>query len=166
MAGPYLPVTVVNHAAIDIAASADRLWRLIREDFGEAQRWRSLGYSIEPIDDPAAVLGGYRMWMQHDGKVVDNRICHLTEIDETARRLSLFIDYLSEPGGAQVYVTYQAHDITGATRFTLDCHTRVGIQPPDDGQSIAATVDAIKTKSDTHLAGYLAQVKAGLEGAQ
>lgn len=166
MPGTYLPVTVVNHAAIDITAPPDRLWRLILEEFAEANRWRTLGYSIEPIDDPAAVLGGYRMWIERDGKVVDNRVCHITEIDASARRLSMFADYLSEPSGAVVYVTYQAQDIAGGARYTLDSHTRVGIEAPASGEKTAvdATIDAIKTKSDIHLAGYLSQTKARLEG--
>lgn len=167
MPGPYLPVTIVNHAAVDIAVSPARIWRLILDQFAEANRWRELGYSIEPIDDPAAVLGGYRMWREQDAKVVDDRICHITEIDESARRLSMFADYRSEPGGALVYVTYHAQEIAGTARYTMDCHTRVGIETPASGDEakVAATIDAIKTHSDKHLAGYLALTKARLEGA-
>jgi len=167
MPGSYLPVTIVNHAAVDIAVSPDRLWRLILDEFIEANRWRELGYSIDPIDDPAAVLGGYRMWLERDDKVIDDRICHITEIDESARRLSLLADYLSEPGGAMVYVTYHAQEIAGAARYTMDCHTRLGIEVPASGEkaSVAATIDAIKTRSNTHLAGYLSQAKARLERA-
>lgn len=166
MPGPYLPVTIVNHAAVGIAVPPDRLWRLILDEFAEAKRWRELGYSVEPLDDPAAVLGGYRMWRQQNGKVVDSRICHITELDESARRLSLFADYLSEPGGALVYVTYQAQELAGAARYTMDCHTRVGIETPAHGEkaAVAVAIDAIKAHSDTHLAGYLSQTKARLEG--
>lgn len=161
----HLSVTIVNHAAIDISVPPDRLWRVILEQFFEAKRWRELGYSIEPLDDPAAVLGGYRMWMERDGKVVDNRVCHITEIAEAARRLSMFVDYLSEPGGAVVFVTYHAQEIAGATRYTMDCHTRLGIEAPSSSEkTVAATLDAIKTNFDTHLAGYLSQTKARLEG--
>lgn len=166
MTGLYLPVTIVNHAAVEIAVPPDRVWRLIREHFVEAERWRELGYSIEQLDDPAAVFGSYRMWLQQDDKAVDNRVCHITELDDDARRLSLFADYLSLPGGAQVYVTYQAQELADATRYTMDCHTRVGIDASTstDKAAVAAAIDAIKSSSDTHLAGFLAQTKARLEG--
>ncbi|MBL8269642.1 SRPBCC family protein [Steroidobacter sp.] len=168
MTGLYLPVTIVNHAAIDIAVPPDRVWRLILEHFVDAQRWRELGYCIEPLDDPAAVFGSYRMWLEQDDKVVDNRVCHITEIDDSARRLSLFADYLSQPGGAQVYVTYQAQEIAGATRYTMDCHTRAGIDASAklDKASVATAIAAIKSHSDTHLAGFLARIKTRLEGTE
>lgn len=166
MAGTFLPVTIVNHAAVDIAVPPDRVWHLILDEFVEANRWRELGYSIEPLANPAVVLGGYRMWREQDGKVVDNRVCHITEIDASARRVSLFADYLSEPGGVQVYVTYQAQEFSGTARYAMDCHTRVGIEAPACGEkaAVAAVIDAIKTHSDTHLAGYLSRTKARLEG--
>ncbi|MBR2173842.1 hypothetical protein [Sphingopyxis sp.] len=163
MSDTYLPVTVVNHAAIDIAVAPDTVWCLILDQFRDAKRWRELGYSIAPIDDPAAIYGGYRMYMENDSKIVDDRICMVTEIDEAERRLSLCADYLTTPGGVLVYVTYQAHPTAQGTRYTMDCHTRVGIEMPARDCDVAASIEAIKNHSDTHLADYLARTKASLE---
>lgn len=153
-----VPATIVNHVAIDIAASPDAVWDVIVDEYIEANKFRSSGYTIETIDDPAAVLGGYRIVYEQDGKILDERICHVTERDDSTRRLSMFADYLSAPGGIQVYATYQAHEAPGGATYTLDCHARMNV---DAGADIA---DVTK-QSDAGLVGYLNDVKARVEGS-
>lgn len=160
------PVTIVNHVAVDIARSPDALWRAILDDYVEATKFREVA-EIEPIDDPSAVLGGYRMRLEHEG-VVDRRDIHFTEHDETARRLSIFADYLTVPaGGMRVWVTYQAQEIPSGARYAIDCHTRLNIEAPAGGakSDIAAAVAEMKTNFDVGLIAYLERVKAGLEAA-
>lgn len=160
-----LPVTIVNHVAIDIAATPDAVWGAILEDYIDGTKFGGAGYAVEPLDDPAAPLGGYRMRLTKDGAVVDDRIVHITERDDAARRLSLCADYLSVPGGLQVFATYQAREIAEGGRYTLDCHTRMTLEPPADGGDIATAIAETKGQFDSALVPYFASFKARLEGA-
>lgn len=161
-----VPVTIVNHAAIDIAAAPDAVWREILDAYAEARKFRET-HTVEPIDDPAAVLGGYRMRLEKDGVLLDDRIVHLTERDEAARRLSAFADYLSVPGGLQVFATYQVHEAPDGARYTLDCHTRMSLEAPAGAQrpELAEIVGKMKAQFDPSLDDYLQSVKAKLEAA-
>ncbi|MDT9599929.1 SRPBCC family protein [Sphingosinicella rhizophila] len=162
-----LIVTMVNHVAVDMAAAPDAVWKLILEEYVEAKKFQEGGYSIESIDDPAAIHGGYIMRLWKDGIKLDERICHITERDEAARRLSLYADYVAIPGGMQVYATYHARESAGGgTRYALDCHSRIGIEVPADAtRSDVATMIATFTKqADGALYDYLNSVKAKAEG--
>src|SRR5258705_11291524 len=102
MAEVRIAVTIVNHAAVDIAAAPETVWRAILDEYVEARKFREQGYRIEPLDDQASILGGYRMLLEKDGSLVDDRIAQFTERDDAARRLSIFADYLSTSGRMQV----------------------------------------------------------------
>lgn len=159
------PVTIVHHAAIDIAASADAAWQAILDDYVDARKFRETGYAIEPIDDPAAPLGGYRIRIEQDGVVVDERICHITERDDAARRLSMFADYLSIPGGMQVYATYHAQDAEAGSRYALDCHSSLptSLFVSDAETEIGAAVAGMTAQAEAGLIHYLEGVKTRLE---
>lgn len=156
-------VTIVNHAAVDIAAPPAAVWQTILDEYIEAKKFREIGYAIEPLDDPAAYLGGYHMRFEQDGAVVDERLCHVTEHDEAALRLSMFADYLA--GGMIVYATYHAEAAPGGTRYRLDCHSTLGIpQPAGAGRAeVAAAVAEMTAQFDAALTGYLESIKAKLE---
>ena len=165
MPGSTIPVTVVNHLAIDIVATPERVWRTILSHFVATDNWEKAGYSVAPVDDPAAALGGYHLRKDHDGAVVDERIVVITEFDETARRLSLFADHSSVPDGLLVYATYGAHEMRGGARFTIDCHARLGIAAPVNRAKadVAAAIDELRNGFDDHLKAYLRQIKDALE---
>lgn len=156
-------VTIVNHAAVDIAAPPAAVWQTILDEYIEAKKFREIGYAIEPLDDPATCLGGYRMRLEQDGAVIDERLCHVTERDEIAHRLSMFADYLA--GGMIVYATYHAEAAPGGTRYRLDCHSTLGIpQPAGAGRAeVAAAVAEMTAQFDAALTGYLESIKAKLE---
>lgn len=156
-------VTIVNHVAVDIAAPPAAVWQTILDEYIEAKKFREIGYAIEPLDDPAAYLGGYHMHLEQDGAVVDERLCHVTERDDTAHRLSMYADYLA--GGMIVYATYHAEDIPGGTRYRLDCHSTLGIARPADASraGIAAAVGETRAQFDAALTGYLESIKTKLE---
>jgi hypothetical protein len=158
-----IPVTMVNHVAMDMAVAPDIVWRAILDDYVEAKKFRESG-TVEAIDDPAAVFGGYRMRFEQNG-VVDERIVLITERDEAARRLSAAAHYLSVPGGMRVYATYHAEEIAGGTRYAIDCHTQLRIEAPagDIHAGIAATLAEMTVGADTHLVAYLASIKARVE---
>ena len=162
MAEP-IPVTMVNHVAMDMAVAPDIVWRAILDDYVEAKKFSESG-AIEAIDDPAAVFGGYRMRFEQNG-VVDERIVLVTERDDAARRLSAAADYLSVPGGMRVYATYHAQEIAGGTRYAIDCHTQLQVEAPagDIKAEIAATLAEMRAGADTHLVAYLASIKARVE---
>ena len=166
MSDTQLKVTMINHVGVDIAASPDAVWQAILEEYIEMKKFREVA-RIESIDDPAAALGGYHMLVEKDGVVVDERIIHITERDEAARRLSLYADYLKIPGGMQVYATYHAQTAPGGARFQIDCHSRVPIEAPVGGAraDVAAALAGTAVEADKHLAAYLDSVKARLEAA-
>src|SRR3546814_13566708 len=64
-----LKVTIPNHVAVDIVATPDDVWRAIREEYGEAKKFRAFA-QVAPPEDPAAIFGGYRMTAEQDGKAV------------------------------------------------------------------------------------------------
>ena len=124
-----------------------------------------MGYAIEPIHDLAAPLGGYRMRLVQDGAVIDDRIVRITERDETARRLSLFADYLSVAEGMQVYATYHAQETETGTRYALDCHANSPLEVPDSGapRGLGAALAAMKVEIDADLTEYLRTIKSRIE---
>lgn len=116
----------------------------------------------------AATFGGYRIRLEQDGTLVDDRIFHVTERDEAARRLSLFADYVSVLDGImQVYATYHAQEIRAGTRYAIDCHATVRIEAPSTGtkEGVATTVAGMNAQFDADLIEYLECIKAMIEGA-
>jgi hypothetical protein len=161
-------ITFVNHLSVDIAVPADVVWREIVDSFVEARRWRETGYAIEPIDDRAAVLGGYRMRLERDDAATDERVVRVTERDDVERRLSLFVDFSSAPDGLVVHATYGARAMGAGARYTIDCYTQMGIRPAGTGSAadIAAAIDEMKNHSGKYLTDYLGGVKSRLEQVQ
>ena len=84
------------------------------------------------------------------------------ERDEAEHRLSIFADYLSAPKGMVVYATYHAAKTSEGTRYHLDCHGTLGIDPPASSD-VASAVAEMKAQFDTALADYLNTIKARLE---
>jgi len=160
-----IPVTIVNHVAIDISRPPCILWAEILAEYVEARKFSEAGYAVEPLADPAAFLGGYRLRYLQDGAVLDERVCRITELDASSRRLSMVADYLSVPGGMTVHATYRAHADPSGSRFTVDCYASLLIDLPGDGSSaaVARTVDAMTTQYEAALLGYLQAVEDTLE---
>ncbi|MDT9598758.1 SRPBCC family protein [Sphingosinicella rhizophila] len=159
-----ITATIVNHVAIDIDAPAEAVWDVIIEQFVDAKGFRSIG-TVTDLDDLSAPLGGYhiRLDLADDGP--DERVARITERNDAARRLSLFADYLSVPGGMCVYATYHAQEVPGGARFALDCHTSVQLDLPADASraDVAATIEERTASYDEALAERLEKMKARLE---
>lgn len=153
---------VVNHVAVDIAVSPDRLWASIEESFAGYGGWIKAGYQVEEFDDPTTSLA-YRMTLTKDGAIADQRVVRVTERDADARRVSLFADFVSEAHGLHVFASYQAHEAPGGSRFTIDCHTRMGIEQPGGGMTVAAKIAELRQSFDTYLVDALNKLKAKLE---
>lgn len=168
MTKPRVTITVVNHVGIDIATIPDKVWAHIVSNFVEAASFRATGFVIEPSTDPGAVLGGYRMSLERDGAVVDERVVRFSERDDAGRRLSLFADFLSQQDGMLVHATYHAAATASGARYTIDCHTQMGIREPatDTRASVAATASEMKASFDKHLCDYLARTRDSLEQAE
>lgn len=163
-----ISITTVNHVAIDIEASADIVWRAILDEYVEARKFRELGFSIEPLNPVAHPFGGYRMRLEQDGAVLDDRIFHITERDDAMHRLSLFAHYVSRLDGiVHVYATYHAQETAKGTRYAIDCHASVAVEgsPGDAGEPAADTVTAKKMQFDKDLLEYLESIKAKIENA-
>jgi hypothetical protein len=162
---PRVPVTIVNHVAIDIARPPDPVWATIVETYAKGRKFSDIGYTIEPLDEPSAYLGGYWMRFEQDGAVVDERLCRVTELDDASRRLSMAADYLCVPGGMTVYASYHAQADRGGTRLAIDCHSSLSLEAPADGcgPAVKAAVAAMTEQYGAALAAYLASVKSTLE---
>ncbi len=160
-----IPVTVVNHVAIDVACAPDVVWAAILAEYVEARKFREIGYAIDWLDEPAAFLGGYRLRFVQDGSVLDDRVCRVTELDAVARRLSMVADYRSVPGGMTVHATYHAQAAGAGTRLAIDCHSGLGIEPPADGSraAVESAVATMTTQYAAALADYLQGLKVRLE---
>ncbi len=161
-----IPVTIVNHVAVDIAATADAIWSIILEEFVEAKGFRRLG-TVAPLNSLAAPLGGHHMHLDYGDGILDERIVHFTEHDHVARRLSIFADYLSVSGSMKVYVTYHAQETPTSARFAVDCHTSVEIDVPIGATcaDVAAIVAKQTTSYNDALTAHLQKVRTRLEGA-
>lgn len=159
-----VPATIVNHAVIDIAAGADAVWQVILQEIVEAKSFRDLN-AMTPLDDPDVPLGGYRTKLDDGEGVVDERVIHVTECDEAARRVSVRADFISDPGGTQVYATYQARKTPGGASFTIDCHTSLQLDVPD-GADIGAIIARDTATYDMEMTLRLEKVKKRLEEAK
>ena len=152
---------IVNHVEVDIAAPSEAVWRTIVEEYVDAKKFRELGYVIEPLDHPGSLPGSYRMRLEQDNAIVDERDCYITEFDEHERRLSLYAEYLSAPNGMIVFATYHATDTPAGARYRLDCHSRLDIELDHDDPALA--VSAMQARFDDAMTDYLQSVKARLE---
>jgi hypothetical protein len=158
MADERLRTTIVNHVARYIPVSPDVVWSGILEEYVDARKFRELGYTIDAIDDPAAIDGSYRMRLEQNGVLVDDRICRITELDPVRRRLSIFGDCLTN--GMIVYVTYHAGGSADGTTYMIDCHSNLFLDLPEnaDREEVRKAVDRLQSQFDDALTGYLDSV--------
>lgn len=149
------PVTIVNHISVDMPASRDAVWLRICSDYLAGESFKAGGYEVTRLDDPSAVLGGYRLRLERGG-AVEERLCYITELDQEARRLSLFVDFLSVPGGFTVCATYQARETGTGACFVLDSHTRTTVPPPPgSGGDLRGLVSELTQTWDAALRSHL-----------
>ncbi|MCW6536910.1 hypothetical protein [Sphingomonas lycopersici] len=165
MSEPIVAVTIVSHAALQIAAPADAVWQAILNNLLQPDTWQMAGYGFVSLHDVAVPLGGYRLAKEEEGQVVDERIVHVTECDARARRLSLFSDHLSERNGLSAYATYHAREMPTGTCCAIDCHTRVGVEILKNAD-IISLISELRGQSEAHLNDYLAHLKCALERRQ
>lgn len=156
MSDPLVRVTIVNHVSVDMPAPQESVWRRICDDYLAGERFRAAGFKVQRLNDPSAVFGGYRLLRDQEGSV-DERLCYVTELCQSARRLSLFVDFLSVPDGFTVYVTYQAKEIAAGASFALDSHTRTSVARPSPGseRDLRAVVAELTDTWDAALRSHL-----------
>ncbi len=158
-------VVIVNHCAIDIACPPSHLWAALTDDYVDGGGFARAGYRIDPLDEPALVLGGYRMRFESEA-LVDERICRITERDEDVMRLSLQANYLSAAAnGMVVYASYQAVPTGNGVLYRLDCHTTLGLEARDDAsrEEIAQSIATLHDQFRDGIVAKAADLKARLE---
>jgi hypothetical protein len=161
-------VVIVNHCAIDIACPPSHLWAALTVDYADGGGFARAGYQIEPLDEPALVLGGYRMRFESEA-LVDERICRITERDEDVMRLSLQADYLSaEANGMVVYASYQALPDGEGALYRLDCHTTLDLEAGVSAsrEELARSITRLRDHFQDGIAGKAAELKARLEATK
>ena len=157
-----IPVTIVNHVSVDIEAAPGAVWQVILDEYVKAGKFREAGYKIEPLGENDSASGGYRMRLEENGATVEERLIHITERDEIARRLSVFADYVVDPSGPmRVHATYHAQESGRGTRYVLDCHSDIAIEASAD---VVASVSEWTKQAEAGLLQYLGSVKARIEG--
>ena len=154
----------MNHVATDIARPADAVWQALLAEYVRAAKFREQGYAIVELEGPEFYLGGYRMRLEHNNALLDERICRVTEIDAAALRLSMCAEYLTVLGGMVVYVTYQATPIATGARCSIDCHSHFG-QLPGSAASVSRreALTALTKQFHTGLLDYLITLKTMIE---
>lgn len=160
-------VTIVNHCTIDIACPSSHLWAALTDDYVDGGGFARAGYRIDPLDESALVLGGYRMRFESE-TLVDERVCRITERDEDAMRLSLRADYLStQARGMVVYATYQAVPDGEGALYRIDCHATLDLEAEASAsrEEIARSIATLRDHFQDGLAGKAADLKARIEAA-
>lgn len=167
-ARPAARVTIVNHNSVDIERPANVVWQEILESYVDGRKFGAQGYAIESLsEDPASLLGGYRMtYRDAAGKLLDERVCRITERDENAMRLSLCAEY-AMPAEMRLVVnaTYQAIPTAGGSRYELHAYSTFDVALPADAAEPgpAQVADQFRSSSSGHLDTYLRSVKERLE---
>lgn len=162
----------VNHVTVDVAASADDLWRVIVAEYVEAEKFRDEGYTLEPL----AEMPGYRMYLDRAGGREDERVVHLTEVDDAARRVSLFARYVDDPDGVvAVVASYQAQPTATGCRYALDSHALLelrsdadaagGADAVDEQSAIARILAGLNQEFGDYLADYVDGIRVRVEAA-
>lgn len=165
MSGDSIRITVVNHATVDIGCEPQRLWRDMVESFVEDRSLVDQGLQVTPlVDDPAALLGGYRVVMKGPtGDIVDDRIVRVTERDEQDMRLSLCVRSLVPHEAAMlVNASCRAIEISGGVRYETHSHANFNASPAA-GQSVADAAEAFRKQAADYLHLRLAAMKSRLE---
>jgi len=158
-------ITVVNHADVEIACPPASVWRDMLEAFVHGASLDRQGYRTAPLmEDPAALLGGYRVSLQDaQGQSTDVLIVRITERDDDAMRLGLWVEYLEPAVLAQVVHTgCQAVVVACGTRYYTYTHSTFNVNPSarDD---VAGAAAAFKRTTAASLDERLAAMKARLE---
>src|SRR3546814_17816177 len=60
-----LKVTIPNHVAVNIVPTPDAVWRAVREQYGEAQKFRAFA-KVAPLEEPDAIFCGNRITFAND----------------------------------------------------------------------------------------------------
>lgn len=155
-------VGLTNHVSMQFDVPADRIWQDIYENYVEAKSFKDAAYVIEPLNDPAAFRGGYRMTLSQDGAIVDEREVYLLEIDEGNRRLSAFVRYFSpSASGLEVTACYQAVPEEQGCRYLLDCWTWISLDASE--VDVATQVLQLEQEYDEALVLRMAALKEKLE---
>jgi len=161
-------VTSTHHVAVAFDCPAAAIWDDIVIGIGQGRRFEAQGYRVAPLDDdPAAYLGGYRMWREgHDDP--DERRTYITERDDAARRLSLCAYYLGDQArGTVVNATYSAVGDGKVSTYHIDCHGTQDLEI-DRGTSAAEVAELMarsKRDMDHHLKSALEAQKPSLEAS-
>ena len=160
---------IVNHAEREIGVSPERVWNEILDHYVEGNGSLESGYVNIPLNNQSAsYMDGYRMVKRDDsGEIIDERRVYFSELDEDARRLSLYVEFLSEAArGMTVHASYQAVPSGSGTIYRLDAYSRQRLDPTAANKSpeeIAEIVNEQKNGFQTFLDERLAELKDELE---
>jgi hypothetical protein len=159
-------IASTHHVRVRFDCAIDVIWDNIVSGFGQGQRFERQGFRVEQVlDDPRAVLGGYRMWRE-DGDDPDERLTFVTERDHEARRFSLCTWYLgADARDAVVHATYAAVENVQGNWYQIDCHATQDLPLKSDASNdeAIAAIEKSKSETDRYLRKALEDQKLELE---
>jgi len=166
--GDLVQISMVNHAHIEIAQSSEKVWQKIKNEIAYGDKFVSDGFVVRQIkDDPTAILGGIHIELRKDGKVLDERIAKITEMDEQNQRFSLFATYMTPPfEGMTVNASYYLTPTQNGVRYSLDAYAQIYIPTPEGANPQKQLADYIETATkgaQQYLDKVMRETKKSLE---
>lgn len=158
-------VTIVNHCSMAVDRSPERVWAALDSGFYAGGNFARAGYKVEPLNEPALPLGGYRLWREQGGSI-DERICGITERDASAMRISMRADYLSRDAKNMIVLaTYRAESAGETAVFLLDCHSTLDFEVAANAsrEDVMREVAELRDHFDQGIAQGMARMKAWIE---
>lgn len=106
----------------------------------DAQKFRRLGFAVEPVKDPIAYLGGTRVSrIDEAGGEADVRTAHFSAIDDSKQFLALRAVY---DNGTSAYASYQVRPEGEGSNFQLIAHAELPVTLPAGVAPTQASVQA------------------------
>jgi len=129
-----------DELSVHIDVPPDMLWDEIKSMYVDADKFRRLGFAIEPVHDPVAYLGGTRISRIDEATgEADIRTAHFSAIDDKKRFLALRAVYSS---GISAFASYQVRPEGAGSNFQLIAHGQVPVTLPAGVKPTQASVRA------------------------
>jgi len=129
-----------DELSVHMDVPPDVLWEEIKSMYVDADKFRRLGFTVEPVKDPVAYLGGTRISLidETTGEA-DIRTAHFSAIDDKKRFLALRAVYNS---GISAFASYQVRPEGEGSSFQLIAHGQVPVTLPAGVEPTQASVRA------------------------
>ncbi len=158
---------LVDNYTLHFNVPPEVLWAELKAMYVKGDKFTAQGFTVKPLDDPGAILGGTRIVRTLPNGKVEERVARFTRIDDGERFLALQVSY-SE--GIVGNVSYQARPAGRGSDFQLIAHMEQDIvlnaRESASREAIADKVEAVLQGHHRELAQYWEGEKARMEAAR